>query len=161
MEAFILYSLVCTAVGLMLVGTYGAMPLLVEAPASSVKPNHAALPVPIGPLAISETTLVARTDVQRPKDRRASLQGPPPQGAPGDDLSETESILLGLHDEVDLMRNEIEGLRGELSALIEIANRRSQGTLRARKGSDVPEPLRRRVNATRQVRVQTRSEHSL
>ena len=160
MEAFILYSLVCTAVGLMLIGTYGAMPLLVEAPASSLKSNHTALPVHSGPLAISETTLVAGTDVQSPKDRPPLLQGPQPQGAPGDDLSETESILLGLHDEVDLMRNEIEGLRGELTALIEIAHRRSQATLRARTGSDLPEPLRRRVNATRQVRVQTRPEHS-
>src|SRR5205814_758832 len=103
---------------------------------------------------INETRLL--TGGNRPSARigPAPVPAAPPVGRSNSDISETESILLGLHDEVDLLKDEIAGLRDDLSALIEIANRPQQAG-RPRGRSDVPEPLRREVNAKRQVRVQT------
>jgi len=156
MEALILYSLVFVAVGLMLVGTYGAMPLLAEAPAATTRLQQVTASINTPILAISETRLLTEADLPSPKTRPVTADTARPDAGPNDGISETESILLGLHDEVDLLRDEIEGLRGELSALIEIANR-PQLAGRPKRRSDVPEPLRGQVNARRQVRVQTRA----
>ena len=155
MEALILYSLVFAAVGLMLVGTYGAMPLLAEASAATPRLRLVTASIDAPSLALSETKLLAEADLPSPKTGPVTADTAPDAG-PNDGISETESILLGLHDEVDLLRDEIEGLRGDLCALLEIANR-PQLVGRPKKRSDVPEPLRGQVNARRQVRVQTRA----
>jgi hypothetical protein len=157
MEALILYSLVSAAVGLMLVGTYGAMPLLAEAPSAHARSRPVKASIDAGStLAISETRLLTQADLPSTMARSAPIETARPGGGPNEGVSETEAILLGLHDEVDLLRDEIEGLRGELSTLIEIANR-AQQTGRPKRRSDVPEPLRRQVNARRQVKVQSRA----
>jgi len=131
------------------------MPLLADAPtAPRLRPVTASIDAPS--LALSETKLLAEADLPSPKTGPVTADTARPDAGPNDGISETESILLGLHDEVDLLRDEIEGLRGDLCALLEIANR-PQLVGHPKKRSDVPEPLRGQVNARRQVRVQTRA----
>src|ERR1044071_3756480 len=98
MESIVLYSLVFTAVALMLVGIYGAMPLFAEAeaPASGPPPLSMVRATMAPPIIRERSRPVAEIDA-------AALAS-----------TDTESILAGLHAEVDLLRNEIEHLRGEL-----------------------------------------------
>ena len=137
MESIVLYSLVFTAVALMLVGIYGAMPLFVEAEASASGPQ---------PLSVARATMAPAIIPERSRPV-AEIDGAALTS------TDTESILTGLHAEVDLLRGEIEHLRGELSRLLEAP----QPKRAARSRADVPQPLRSEVNASRKSRALARA----
>src|SRR5438093_6461238 len=119
MEALILYPLILMAVGLMVAGAYGAMPVLVRhhqdtGPAS----NGINLGLGSGIGLIEPGRLSNRgSPFQLGKNRGPSRDIRDESGP-----SETEAILTGLFTEVDSLRGELEGLRNEISALVEAAN---------------------------------------
>src|SRR5262249_46957658 len=63
---------------------------------------------------------------------------------------ETEAILSGLFTQVDLLRCEVEGVRGELASLMVVA--RGSQIRRRRLRSDLPAELRRQISPTRRER---------
>src|SRR5262245_5364508 len=116
MEALILYPLVLTAVGLMLAGIFGAMPVFARHQHHQAA-AHGGLKRSLG------------SNVGMIEPGRLLRRGLPfmpgwskrPHRVEGDDKpvqTETEIILTGLFTEVDSLRSELEGLRNDLSALL-------------------------------------------
>ncbi len=134
MEALILYPLVLTAVGLMLAGIFGAMPVFAR--------HHQPQATASGGLNLTLSSSVGMIDPGRLVRRGLpfvpgwSKRPNRVEHDPRQTQSETEVILTGLFTEVDSLRSELEGLRHDLSALIEAASHEAGRKVRPK--ADVP-----------------------
>jgi hypothetical protein len=129
--------LIIVAIWLVLIGVYGAMPLLRRTPRPA-PPRIASAPV----LEAVQRQVEARPEpVVVPPKREEARTLPQPLAAPGDPYAE-----------VSMLRAQVEHLRSELVALTHSAERAERARarrLRTGPYKDLPRPLRRQVHEVR------------
>jgi len=160
MEAVLMYLVVLAALGLMLAGAYGAMPLLVRRQGASEATAGGPSFVIGGATPLVQPEL--RTGFRagpRVRVLEAEIEPEEPRAVadhsrPFASVADTEALLTSLFDEVDMLRTDLERLRTELAALIDVAGGRPNQARRPRTGpaGSLPSDLRRQVSDARSER---------
>jgi len=155
-----MYLVVLSALGLMLAGVYGAMPLLVRRQGTSEATAGGPSFVIGGAMPLVQPELRAgfragpRVRVLEPEIEPEEPSVVADDSQPFASVADTEALLTGLFDEVDMLRTELERLRTELAALIDVAGGRPNPARRSRTGpaGSPPSDLRRLVSDARRER---------